>query len=65
LAWGCSEDIAHRLSNHIGLIGFKFSLKGITEAKHEGYFKVGHYLDEMQQPTTIKVDEYRKDERSR
>jgi len=65
LAWGCSEDIAHRLSNHIGLVPFKFSLKGITEAMHEGFYKVGQYLDEMQQPLTILVDECRKDELGR
>ena len=42
-----------------------FSLQNITKEKHEGFFKVRLHLDELQQPMTMHVDEYRKDELSR
>jgi len=49
----------------LGLIFSEFSPQNITKEKRESCFKTGLCRDEMQQPMTIYVDEYRKDELSR
>jgi hypothetical protein len=58
-AWLNGEPIVHYQGPTVYHQQLGYPAQGLV------YFKMGLYRDEMQQPMTIYVDEYRKDELSR
>jgi hypothetical protein len=58
-AWLNGQPIVHYLGPTVYQVKLGYPAHGVV------YFKVGLYRDEMPQPMTIYVDEYRKDELSR